>query len=358
MTTARTLIIAEAGVNHNGSLERALELVDSAAAAGADYVKFQTFDAARLASPRARMAEYQVRNGESGEGQLEMLRRLQLSHDDHRAIIERCGGAGIRFLSSPFDEASLRFLVEDLGVREIKLGSGELTNAPLLFAAAQRDVGLILSTGMATLGEIEDALGVIALASLEPDAPPSRAAFAAALARGEARDVLARRVTLLHCTTEYPAPDAETNLLAMDTLRTAFGLPVGYSDHTQGIAISLAAVARGAVAIEKHFTMSRSLPGPDHAASLEPSELLELVTQIRRIETALGNGSKQPGPSELRNRDVARKSLVAAQDLSAGTVLSAEHMAVKRPGGGKNPMMFWDLIGTRLESDVAQDDPL
>ena len=201
MTSASTLIIAEAGVNHDGSIERALELVDCAAAAGADYVKFQTFDAAKLASAKAPMAEYQVRSGES-EGQLAMLRRLQLSYDDHHSLIERCADRGIRFLSSPFDEASLNFLVGELGLRQIKLGSGELTNGPLLFEAARQDVELILSTGMATLGEIEEALGVIALALLEPGTRPSRAAFQAALARPESSEALARRVTLLHCTTE------------------------------------------------------------------------------------------------------------------------------------------------------------
>jgi N-acetylneuraminate synthase len=358
MSAPHTIIIAEAGVNHDGSLSRALELVDHAAAAGADFVKFQTFDAAKLASARAPMADYQVRNGERGEGQLEMLRRLQLSHADHHALIDRCKRNGIRFLSSPFDEASLDFLIDDLGLGEIKLGSGELTNAPLIYAAARRDVELILSTGMATLGEIEEALGVIALARLDPDATPGQDAFRAALARPEAHEALRLRVTLLHCTTEYPAPDGETNLRAMDTLRAAFDLPVGFSDHTMGITISLAAVARGAVAIEKHFTISRDLPGPDHAASLEPAELTELVRQIRRIETALGSGVKQPGASELRNRDVARKSVVATRDLPAGTVLTLEDLGVKRPGGGTSPMMLWDLIGTRTIRDIARDEPL
>jgi len=358
MSPAHTVIIAEAGVNHNGSLDRALELVDKAAIAGADVIKFQTFDAAKLASARAKKADYQVRNGEESGGQLEMLRRLQLSHDDHRRIIERCEATGIRFLSSPFDVASLRFLVENLGLAQIKLGSGELTNAPILFEAGRLKVDLILSTGMATLGEIEEALGVIALALGGGDPQPSRAAFADALARPEAWQLLKRHVTLLHCTTEYPAPDAETNLLAMDTLRAAFGLRVGYSDHTQGISIGIAAAARGALVIEKHFTLSRSLPGPDHAASLEPDELTEFVREVRRTEVALGSGVKQPGASEARNRDVARKSLVAARDLTAGAILTDADVVVKRPGGGISPMMYWEIIGTRLDSDKAQDDLL
>jgi N-acetylneuraminate synthase len=358
MSSRRTLIIAEAGVNHNGSLERALDLVDAAADAGADNVKFQTFDAAQLATAQAPKAEYQVRNGEAPEGQLEMLRRLQLSHDDHRRIIDRCANRGIRFLSSPFDSASMRFLVDELGLRQVKLGSGELTNAPILFQAGQLKVDVILSTGMATLGEVEDALGVLALALAHPHATPSRAAFAAALASPQAWELLGQHVVLLHCTTEYPAPDAETNLRAMDTLRAAFRLPVGYSDHTEGIAIGLAAVARGAVVIEKHFTLSRALPGPDHAASLEPDELAEFVRQARRIEAALGSGTKQPGTSEARNRLVARKSLVASRDLEAGTVLTTADVAIKRPGSGVSPMQYWDVIGTRLQSDKKQDDLL
>ena len=358
MTAPHTLIIAEAGVNHNGSLERALELVDRAAEAGADVVKFQTFDAAKLASSQAQKADYQVRNGETGEGQLEMLQRLQLSHDDHRQIIERCEKAGIGFLSSPFDADSLGFLVDDLGLTQIKLGSGELTNAPILFEAGRRKLDIILSTGMATMGEVEDALAVLALALLDSQAKPSRAAFADALALPEAWTLLQRHVLLLHCTTEYPAPDAETNLKAMDALRSAFGLQVGYSDHTEGIAIGLAAVARGAVAIEKHFTTSRALPGPDHAASLEPGELADFVRQTRRIELALGSGIKQPGPSEARNRAVARKSLVAARDLSPDAVLGEDDIAVKRPGGGISPMLFWDTIGTRLTQAKKRDELL
>ncbi len=358
MSAQHTLIIAEAGVNHNGSLDRALELVDCAAEAGADVVKFQTFDAAKLASNQARKAEYQVRNGERVGGQLDMLKRLQLSHDDHRKIIARCKSAGISFLSSPFDVDSLGFLARDLGLEQIKLGSGELTNAPILHEAGRLKLKVVLSTGMATLGEVEDALAVLALALTNPDAPPSREAFSQALIRPEAWDLLGRHVTLLHCTTEYPAPDAETNLKAIDTLRAAFGLPVGYSDHTEGTTIGLAAVARGAVAIEKHFTINRDLPGPDHAASLEPNELSEFVRQTRRIELALGSGTKQPGPSEARNRDVARKSLVAARDLPAGTVLSANDIAVKRPGGGISPMLYWDIAGTRLDGDKECDELL
>lgn len=356
MTAHRTLIIAEAGVNHNGSVETALDLVDAAADAGADIVKFQTFEASKLASSRARTAAYQTKAGQAGQSQLEMLRKLQLSQDDHRAILARCAAREIEFLSSPFDPDNLRFLVEELGLTRIKLGSGELTNGPLLLQAGSGGMGILLSTGMATLGEIEEALGAIAFAILAPNERPDRRAFAAALADPSAWPLLSERVTLLHCTTEYPAPDSETNLLVLDTLRQAFGLPVGYSDHSEGLAISLAAAARGATVLEKHFTLSRSLPGPDHAASLEPDNLADLVRQVRRIELALGTGIKQPGPAERRNRDVVRKSLVAARDLHAGAVLTEADITVKRPGDGLSPMAYWDLVGTRLTRDLKHDD--
>lgn len=356
MTLHRTLIIAEAGVNHNGSIERALKLVDKAADAGADIVKFQTFDAEKLASAGAKKAAYQMKAGDAEDGQVEMLRNLQLSREDHRQILARCAGRKIEFLSSPFDVESLRFLVEDLGLTRIKLGSGELTNGPLLLEAAKLGVEILLSTGMATLGEIEEALGVIAFAMVSPNEPADRQAFAAALAEPTVWPLLSERVTLLHCTTEYPAPDGETNLRALETLRHAFSLEVGYSDHTEGISISLAAAARGAAVIEKHFTLSRSLPGPDHAASIEPDELADLVRQVRRIELAMGDGIKQPGAAEQRNRAVARKSLVAARDIRAGTLLTEEDVAIKRPGSGVSPMRYWDIVGSRIDRDIQRDD--
>lgn len=353
-----TTIIAEAGVNHNGSLVRALELVDRAAAAGADIVKFQTFRADALASANARKADYQQRAGDADENQLEMLRRLELSPEDHRRIMKRCAERGIRFLSSPFDSGSLHFLIDELGLGEIKLGSGELTNGPMLLEVGRQDVKVLLSTGMATLGEVEEALGVLAFAMASGSQTPSRANFARALAEPSAWMRLRDRVTLLHCTTEYPAPDAETNLRAMDTMAQAFGLPVGYSDHTEGLAIGLAAVARGARVLEKHFTLSRELPGPDHAASLEPDELAEFVRQTRRIEVALGSGVKQPGARELANRQIARKSVVATRALPARHRLAASDMAIKRPATGASPMCYWDLLGTRLDRDVVDDEPL
>ena len=352
-----TLVIAEAGVNHNGDPALALELVDRAAEAGADMVKFQTFDAAAMTAPQAQKADYQTRTTDGGESQLDMLRRLQLSHEDHRALIDRCAARGIAFLSSVFDTGSLRLLTGAFGLRRVKLGSGELTNAPLLWEIARGGTDVILSTGMATLAEIETALGVLALGYTAPEAAPGRDAFAAALKSPAAWEVLRDRVTLLHCTTEYPAAAEDTNLRAVDTLRAAFGLVTGYSDHTEGAAVTIAAVARGAAVIEKHFTLDRALPGPDHAASLEPGELAALVRDIRRTEAALGSGIKQPCAAEDRNRPVARKSLFAARDLPAGHVLTEGDIAVMRPGTGADPMRLWDLIGTALPDAMSKGEP-
>ncbi|WP_366654188.1 N-acetylneuraminate synthase [Fodinicurvata sp. EGI_FJ10296] len=353
-----TLTIAEAGVNHNGDLGMALALVDKAADARADFVKFQTFNAAKLASASAPKAAYQQRQTDRGESQLEMLTRLQLSADDHRAIIDRCVARGVRFLSTPFDVGSLDLLTREFGLREIKLGSGELTNGPLLLDVARTGVNVILSTGMGTLAEVEAALGVLAFGMLRTGEEPSSTAFADALARPEAWSLLRERVTLLHCTTEYPAAPADTNLRAMDTMRAAFGLRVGYSDHTEGNAISIAAVARGAEVIEKHFTLDRSLPGPDHAASLEPAELSALISEIRAVETALGSGIKQPSASEIANRPVARKSLFAARDLPADHVLTSDDIDVMRPGSGLSPMDYWAMLGKPTRRSHNRGDRL
>lgn len=358
MAEHRTLIIAEAGVNHNGNLEMALQLVDKAAEAGADYVKFQTFKAASLASPSARKAGYQTRTTDGAEGQLAMLQRLQLSLSDHRAILARCTDQGVRFLSTPFDIDSLALLTESFDLPEIKLGSGELTNAQLLFAAGRSGVKIILSTGMGSLAEVEEALGVLAFAMCRKGQPKSRTDFGEVLLDPAVWPVLAERVTLLHCTTEYPSAVEDTNLRAMETLRRAFGVNVGYSDHTVGNAVSLAAVALGACTLEKHFTLDRSLPGPDHAASLEPEELANLVEAVRAVESALGTGIKQPSAAEVANRPVARKSLHAAYDLPAGHVLTSGDIAVKRPGSGISPMSLWDMEGQIVTHATMKDDLL
>ena len=351
--TDRCLIIAEAGVNHNGSLDMALQLVDAAAEAGADLVKFQTFRAAELASQIAPKASYQKRSSDAGESQLDMLRRLELGQDAHRTLIDHCMTRGIGFLSTPFDQPSLDFLTRDLGLGLIKFGSGELTNAPLLLAGGRSGAKIILSTGMGTLSEVEEALGVLAY-GMTGGTAPCRANFASVLQDAAAWDLLRQRVTLLHCTTEYPAPVNETNLRVLETLRRAFTLDVGYSDHTPGNAVSFAAVALGATVIEKHFTLDRTLPGPDHAASLEPAELTSLVSGIRAIGLAMGTGIKQPGKAELANRVVARKSLIAARDLPAGHVLTEADMRAKRPGGGISAMEFWDAQGQTLSEAVAE----
>ena len=355
-TESGVLVIAEAGVNHNGSLDMARRLVDAAAAAGADAVKFQTFRADRLVTRDAPKARYQERaTGEAG-GQHGMIRALELGEEEHGQIAGHCAARGIEFLSTPFDAESLRLLVDRLGMRTIKVSSGDITNAPFLLEVARAAEDVILSTGMSTLADVEAALGVLAFGFTQPaDAAPGRAAFERAFASPAGREALLGRVSLLHCTTEYPAPIDEVNLLAMDTLASAFGLEVGYSDHTEGIHVPVAAVALGATVIEKHFTLDRSLPGPDHKASLEPAELRAMVAAIRDVERALGDGVKRPSASEWKNREVARKSLVAARAIRAGEKLEVE---CKRPGTGLSPFEFWSVQGRPAARDYGPDEAI
>lgn len=329
---APCLIIAEAGVNHNGQPSLAHALIDAAAAAGADAVKFQTFRADRLAVTSAPKAAYQKRNGPAGESQLEMLRRLELPDDVVRELVAHCRAKGILFLSSPFDEESADFL-DALGMPAFKVPSGELTNSPFLRHLAEKGKPLIVSTGMADMSEVEAAVGVIRAAG----APP---------------------FTLLHCVSNYPADPADCNLRAIGALEQAFGVPVGWSDHTTGIDIAVAAVALGAAVLEKHFTTDRALPGPDHRASLEPGELADMVRAVRRVESALGTGIKRPAASEADTASVARKSLVAVRDLAAGTVISATDLAARRPGTGLPPSRQGELLGRRLKVNVAVGDLL
>ena len=351
-------IIAEAGVNHNGDRDRALALVDAAAEAGADAVKFQTFKAEELASADAPKAAYQFESTDARESQIEMLKSLELPHDLHRDLIERCAERDIGFLSTPFDTGSLRFLVEDLGLEVFKIPSGEITNGPFLLQAGRSGCEIILSTGMSTIDEVREALGVLALAMTEQAAKPSRTAFAAAFESGDGHAALIDKVTLLHCTTEYPAPFDEVNLNAMETLRRVFGLDVGLSDHTPGIAVPIAAAALGATVIEKHFTIDRTLPGPDHQASLEPSELKAMVEGIRAVEQAMGDGVKQPQPSEVKNMAVARKSLVALKPIKAGDSLTEDNMGVKRPGTGVSPMEYWERLDRTAERNLKEGEIL
>lgn len=348
-------IIAEAGVNHNGSIDLALQLVDAAARTGADAVKFQTFKSSNLVTSLAPKAEYQVQSTGSGESQLEMLRKLELSREDHEKLIARCAEKNIEFISTPFDLESLALLV-DLGVGRIKIPSGELTNAPLLHAASRSGLPVILSTGMATLDEVREAVAVLAHGYAAQETAPSRDAFAAAL---EARPAALReKATLLHCTTEYPSPFADTNLRAMDTLAESFGLPAGLSDHTPGISVAIAAAARGAAVIEKHMTLDRTLPGPDHQASLDPEEFTRMVTSIREVSQALGSPIKQPAPSELRNLAIVRKSLVAARPIRKGDIFTEDNLTAKRPGGGLSPIQFWNLLGQTADRDYQPDEPI
>lgn len=329
----KTLIIAEAGVNHNGSITQAINLISEAALAGADIVKFQTFQATRITTSIAAKASYQIETTGSAESQFEMLRKLELSRADHEILINECSKKNIRFFSTAFDNYSYDMLVE-LGMDLVKIPSGELTNLPLLRYMTRHGKPVILSTGMATLGEVEAAIEVVE-------------------SNGTPRDL----ITVLHCTTEYPAPMADVNLRSMLAMQTAFGVKVGYSDHTPCIEIPIAAVALGATIIEKHFTLDRNLPGPDQKASLEPAEFKAMVDGIRNVELALGDGIKRPSPSEIKNRPIARKSLVASRPIRAGELFSPDNLGTKRPGTGISPMR-WDEVVGRAAPRAFQIDEL
>jgi len=352
-----TLIIAEAGVNHNGSEELAFKLVDAAFEAGVDIVKFQTFKAKKLVTANAKQADYQIENTQKEESQLAMLSRLELSYEFHHELVKYCNKLGIEFLSTAFDSESLAFLIDDLGLKFLKIPSGELTNAPLVLQHAQTGADLVVSTGMATLSEVESALGVIAFGYLaEEGAEPSTDAFQAAYFSEKGQALLKAKVTLLHCTTEYPAPMNDINLKAMDTLAESFKLKIGYSDHSEGICVPIAAVARGATVIEKHFTLDKGMEGPDHKASLEPDELRNMVEAIRNIELAIGDGVKGPRPSEVKNKAIARKSLVAAKDIAEGELFNANNLDIKRPGNGMSPYQYWELLDSKARKSYQEGE--
>lgn len=353
----RVFLIAEAGVNHDGSLDDALRMVDVAAEAGADAVKFQTFDAAQLVTRRATKAAYQARNTGADDGQLAMLRSLELGRDAYRALANRADARGVRFMSTAFDMDSLGFLA-GLDMPAIKIPSGDLTWGPMLLKAARLGLPLIVSTGMATLDEIREALQVIAFALTRDGLPAGGAELKAAFSEPEGQAALRERVTLLHCTTEYPAPLAAVNLRAMDQMREAFGLPVGYSDHTLGTTVAIAAAARGATVIEKHFTLARGRPGPDHAASLEPDELAAMIGAIREVEAALGEARKAPAPEEIANRAIARRALVAARPIAADELFSLDNLTAKRPADGLSPMEVWPLLGRPATRDWDEDEAI
>ncbi|MBK5941190.1 N-acetylneuraminate synthase [Halochromatium roseum] len=326
------LIIAEAGVNHNGDLDLAKRLIDVAAEVGADLVKFQTFSAERLATQSAPKADYQTRTTDQAQSQFDMLRQLELSAEMHQTLITHCHARGIGFFSTGFDIQSLDYLAS-LGAERFKIPSGEITNLPYLRHVGTFGKPIILSTGMSTLGEIE-----AALEALEAAGTPHTC------------------VTVLHCNTEYPTPMADVNLRAMVTIGQAFGVAVGYSDHTPGIEVAIAAVALGASVIEKHLTLDRTLPGPDHKASLEPDEFAAMVRAIRNIEQALGDGIKRPSPSEAKNKPIARKSLVAARPICAGEPFTPENVTAKRPGTGLSPMRWDEVMGRMARRNFEADE--
>ncbi|MBF0448776.1 MAG: N-acetylneuraminate synthase [Magnetococcales bacterium] len=351
-------IIAEAGVNHNGDCDLAIELIDQAVEAGADAVKFQTFNAHGLVSVQAPKAAYQMVDGGPEESQVEMLKKLALSPEDHLRLTAHCRQRQIRFLSTPFDLNSLDFLVQQLGLGLIKLSSGALTHGPLLLATARSGARIILSTGLSALAEVEQALMILAHGLIRSQTDPGLEHFEAAYNSLEGQQALREKVTLLHCTTQYPAPLIDVNLRAMDTLSAAFGLTVGFSDHTAGISVPLAAVARGARVIEKHFTLDQSLPGPDHKASLEPDLLSAMIWGIREVEQSLGDGIKRLTPSELENRSVVRTSLTALSDISAGECFTEENLGVKRPGFGLSPIHYWSWLGRLARRNFAKDEAI
>jgi N-acetylneuraminate synthase len=351
---AKTYIIAEAGVNHNGSLELAKKLIDVAKDAGADSVKFQTFKTEKTISKKAPKAEYQVSLTEKGESQFEMVKKLELSDEDHYELVDYAKKKGITFLSTAFDLGSVDLLIK-LGVDRLKIPSGEVTNAPLMLKIASKNLPIIMSTGMSTLGDIEEALGVVAFGYLNLE-DPSVENFRNAYSSKEGQKIIKEKVILLHCTTEYPAPLDEVNLKAMATLKQAFGLPVGYSDHTKGINVSIAAAAMGAVVVEKHFTLDKGMPGPDHQASLEPHELRAMVEGIREIEKASGSYQKIVSPSEKKNVNIGRKSLFAMKNIKEGELFTEENLIFMRPGTGISPMHYWELIGKKSKQDYHQED--
>lgn len=325
-------IIAEAGVNHNGSLEVAKKLIDVAAESGADAIKFQSFLASNLVTKNAEKAEYQKRTSDAQESQLSMIKNLELSVDSHKKLISHCNKQNIAFLSSPFDHYSID-LLKDLGLRVFKIPSGEINNLPYLRHVGSLDKEVILSTGMSSLSEVEAALNILIDSGTKKE-----------------------NITILHANTMYPTPMADVNLNAMLTIQKEFNISVGYSDHTLGIEVDIAAVAMGASVIEKHFTLDRNLIGPDHKASLEPNELKSMVIAIRNIEKALGSNIKKPSPSEIDNIKIARKSIVAIQDIRKGELFTDKNISVKRPGTGINPMKWDQIIGSKAMKNYSVDE--
>ena len=358
--TEPVYIIAEAGVNHNGNRDMAFQLVDAAVQAQADAIKFQTFKAENLVTRNAEKADYQRQTTSSEESQFEMLKQLELPHEWHKELSEYCKNSGIEFLSTAFDMESLDFLVNTMLLKTLKIPSGEITNGPFLLAHAQTGCDLIISTGMSTMTEVREALSVVAYGMLNSQSSlkPSARDIDKAFNSDEGQHLLREKITLLHCTTEYPAPLEDINLNAMVSMHDEFGILVGYSDHSEGITVPVAAASLGAVLIEKHFTLDKTLPGPDHKASLEPNELADMVQAIRAVEKIMGNGVKTPKISELGNRDIARKSLVATRKVYEGEIIRPDMLAIKRPGSGISPMKYWDMLGKPLVRNYEKDEEI
>ena len=350
-----TYIIAEAGVNHNGNLEAAKELVKEAKKAGADAVKFQTFKAVNLVTKDAKKADYQYKNTSKKDTQFEMLNKLELSYDEQLELFYLCEEIGIDFLSTAFDSESLDFLTNKIGLKTLKISSGDLTNAPLLYEFGKSQKSLILSTGMSNIQEIQEALSILAFGLLKK-VGPSEANFKEVFKSSEAQEILKEKVSLLHCTTEYPAPLDEINLQAISVLKDKFDLNIGYSDHSDGILVSILAASHGAKLIEKHFTLDKNLEGPDHKSSLTPDELEEMVISIRNIEKIMGDKIKEPTKSELKNIPIARKSIIAVKDIKEGQRFTDDNIAVKRPGTGISPIKFWDILDTKSKKAYKADE--
>jgi N-acetylneuraminate synthase len=352
----KTYIIAEAGVNHNGVLDLAFKLIDIAVESGADAVKFQTFKTENLVTKKAKQAEYQVENIGEETSQFDMLKKLELSYDDFLQLKAYCDGKEIEFLSTPFDRESVDFLIDEIKINTVKIPSGELTNVPFIHYIATKRKPIILSTGMSTMNDIHEALSFLAYGLAYPNEKVEIEAVRKFYHTPEAKEWLKDYVTVLHCTTEYPTPFTDINLRAMDFMQKELQVNIGLSDHSEGIYVSVAAVARGAKVIEKHFTISRLLPGPDHRASLEPDELMKMIKSIRLIEESLGDGNKIPTLNERQNQISARKSLVAAKPIQVGQIFTEEYVTVKRPGSGMAPSRFWSIIGTTASKSYKEDE--
>lgn len=350
-----TYIIAEAGVNHNGSFEIAKQLVDVAKKSGADAVKFQTFKAENLVTNDAKQANYQVENLGEATSQFEMLKKLELSYDEFIQLKNYCDALEIEFLSTPFDFESVDFLINELNMSKVKIPSGELTNSPLIHYIATKQKPMIVSTGMSTMEDIHEALSFIAYGLAYPIKHIELEEVAKFYDTEKAKALLQKYVTVLHCTTEYPAPYDSINLRVIQEMRKELQLPIGFSDHSAGITIPIAAAALETVVIEKHFTLSRDLEGPDHLASLEPKELEEMIESIRLVEKSLGTKEKKPSPVELENRTAARKSIVAKNIIHAGEIITEADLTVKRPGNGMSPNLYWSVIGKKATKSYEKD---